>query len=51
MFHSWCFHADETQVNAEYIVIDEAEGVPLQTALKDVHIEDQSAVVGTIANC
>ncbi|KXT03812.1 hypothetical protein AC578_712 [Pseudocercospora eumusae] len=49
--YAWCSRAAETPVCAEYIIMSEADGVPLESFWKRMKLSDRIQVVKEIAEC
>jgi hypothetical protein len=47
--YAWCSHAQESPVKAEYIIMEKAKGVPLQSVYDDLDLKERWTLVQAIA--
>jgi aminoglycoside phosphotransferase (APT) family kinase protein len=48
--HAWCSHANRTSVQAEYIIMEKAEGVLLSTMLPKMDLKKRWAIARAVAD-
>jgi len=47
--HAWCSHAQDSLVKAEYILMEKATGVPLQSIYSEMNLKERWTLVQALA--